>query len=147
MRHAPWIAVVLASAVLAGGAAFAAAGRVAGQGNAVTKVGPGEATAIFAVDRYRLELRLSPNEQTVAGTISLRLTRRGKPVSGAAVKATLTMLDMQMGSQSATLPQTGTGRYARTTPLLAMRGRWGLRLRVAPLRGAAFSVGLVDTVA
>ena len=80
------------------------------------------------------------------GTVSLRVTWRGKAVNGAHVRATFTMLDMDMASLSATKPQAGAGRDARSTPLLGLSGHWGLRLRVAPRRGAAFSVGVIATI-
>ncbi len=53
------------------------------------------------------------------------LDAKGKPVSGAAVTLTTTMLDMPMSSQQLTAKPVGGGRY-QATGLLTMPGNWGI---------------------
>lgn len=143
------LTLALASLVLAsGGGAAAAPGKshvraTAGHTTTVT-IGPGPVTAALSSHGYRLDLRLRPNRATVAGTIALALTRHGRPVSGARVRLTFTMLDMNMGGLTGLLRQTAPGRYGHTAPVLGMSGRWGLRLTVLPAHAKPFSVDLVD---
>ena len=70
---------------------------------------------------------------------------QGKPVDGARIRLTFTMLDMDMGSVARVLPQTATGRYEHVGPRL-MFGRWGLCILVRAPHGKAFSVNFVDRV-
>ncbi len=93
---------------------------------------------------YRLELRLVPNRAWVAGTVSLALSRNEKPVTGARVRLTFTMLDMEMGGLAGLLPETAPGRYGHAGPILGMGGRWSLRLDVEPPRARAFRVMVID---
>lgn len=135
-RLATTLAVSLFLASIA--AAVAAAGA---------DVGPGPATATLTRLPYRLELRLSPNKAAVAGTISIRLTRDGRPVDHARIRATFTMLDMDMGSVTKRVPHAGPpGLYARPAPVLGMGGHWRVRIHVTPAGGAAFTVSVVDDV-
>ncbi len=62
------------------------------------------------------------------------LNARGKPVSGAAVTITTTMLDMPMSSQHLTAGAVGGGRY-QASGLLSMPGNWGI---VATVRSSSF---------
>ena len=113
--------------------------------SSAVKVGPGSATARLDVHGYQLDLRLSPNRALQANSLSLRLSSGGKPVSGARVRMTFTMLDMDMGALNGLLPQTASGRYGHAGPRL-MFGDWGVRLHVRPQRGRPFSVYIVDRV-
>jgi copper transport protein len=118
--------------------------EVARVGPTSARVGPGPAAAAVEQDGYRLVVRISPNRIATANAVSLRLTHRGAPVHGAAVTATLTMLDMEMPTQAFRLAEARPGVYARSTAALAMVGRWGLALRVTPPGARAFTVVLVD---
>ena len=68
--------------------------------------------------------------------MSIRLFKAGRPVDGAQVRVTLTMLDMAMGSLTSALPQTAPGRYERPAPVLGMSGRWQIALAITPRRGS-----------
>ena len=70
----------------------------------------------------------------------------GRPLDGARIQATFTMLDMDMPSASASFAGSGLGRYRASTPALGMAGRWGLRIDVHPPRGSRFAVNVVDEV-
>lgn len=113
-------------------------------GNASVAVGPGPVTTVLSARPFRLELRLTPNRATLRGTISVRLLKGGRPVNGARVKLTFSMLDMDMGRLSGLLPQTASGTYAHAGPVLGMGGHWGLRFDVAPPGAAPFSITVVD---
>jgi predicted metal-binding membrane protein len=109
-------------------------------------LGPGSATRVVHRNGYRLELRLEPNRALRPGVVRLELSKDGRAVSGARVRATFTMLDMQMEEISTRIPQTDPGTYARSGVVLAMPGRWGAELDVTPPRGEPFAVRLVDHV-
>jgi hypothetical protein len=156
MRH-PWrlLTALGAVAIVSGGAVAAATGAF-GQNHSpsaqpqrasTSNVGPGNqlATALSA-QGYRLDLGWTPNRAAVAGTVSLLLSKQGKPVNRARVRLTFTMLDMDMGGLTGLLPQTAPGRYAHAGPILRMGGRWRLRLDVAPHRGNAFHIDVIDRI-
>ena len=109
-------------------------------------IGPGATAKVVRVNGYELGLRLDPNRASRSGTISLELSRGKQAVSGARIRATFTMLDMEMKPVTTRLPVTGSGTYAASRRPLGMAGRWGVRLDVAPRHGEAFSVQLVDRV-
>jgi hypothetical protein len=79
--------------------------------------------------------------------VSVRLMRGGRAVNGARITLTFSMLDMPMTGLSGLLPQTKTGTYAHTGPILGMAGRWGLHLDVSPRGAKPFSVDAVDRIA
>jgi hypothetical protein len=92
----------------------------------------------------RIHFRLTPNRATRTGTVAVSMTADGEPVIGAQVSLAVRMLDMNMGSFADTLAETSVGIYAARFPVVGMRGRWGLRLRVTPPGGRPFTVALVD---
>jgi copper transport protein len=104
---------------------------------------------VSAVERngYRVELRVDPNRAAVPNRFDLRITRDGRPVTGAKVTAGFAMLDMEMGEQSYPLPETAAGVYSRKAPALVMVGRWGLSFAIAPPGDDPFTVELVDHAA
>jgi copper transport protein len=93
---------------------------------------------------YRVELLVNPNRAAAENTFSLRISRNGEPVTGAEVVIGVTMLDMEMGTQSYTLTETSPGTYSASLPALVMVGHWGLSFDVTPKNGTPFSVLLVD---
>jgi copper transport protein len=113
-------------------------------GSATARVGPGPVAEVVNQNGYRVELHVSPNRAAAQNTFSLRITRGGKPVTGAEVVIGATMLDMEMGTQSYALTETSPGVYSHAAPALVMVGHWGLSFDVTPKNGAAFSVLLVD---
>jgi copper transport protein len=139
--------------LLVAGAIFAAAilsslpppaKALASLGKASAHVGPGRVVSVVTHGSYRLELRVTPNRAAVPNSFSIRITRDGKPVSGADVTTTFTMLDMEMGQQAYHLVEQSPGVYVRSVPALVMVGRWGLQYQVQPRGAAPFSVLFVD---
>jgi copper transport protein len=113
-------------------------------GGASARVGPGPVAEAVNKNGYRLELRVSPNRAAVPNSFSVRITRGGKPVRRAEVVSGITMLDMEMGSQSYVLTETSPGVYSRSAPALVMVGHWGLSFEVTPPGKPPFTVLLVD---
>jgi copper transport protein len=113
-------------------------------GGTSTRVGPGPVAEGVNKNGYRLELRVSPNRAAVPNSFSVRITRGGKPVRRAQVVSGITMLDMEMGSQSYVLTETAPGLYSRSAPALVMVGHWGLSFEVTPPGKPPFTVLLVD---
>jgi len=111
--------------------------------SASAAVGPGPVTARLDAGPYRLQLHVTPNRAQRTGVVTVALFLGGRPVDGARVSLTVTMLDMNMGSFALVLPQTRSGVYGRTFPVVGMGGRWDLRLDVA----GASSVHVVDRMA
>jgi YtkA-like protein len=142
------VLLVAGGAVVVAAAAFGLSTPHSRQAQSVSsaRIGPGPATVQLSVEGYRLELRLSPNRATAAqGRISVRISKHGKPVSGARIRLICTMLDMGMARVVASIRETGGGRYEATSPRL-MFGSWGLRLLVRPPKDRAFSLGVTDRV-
>ncbi len=96
----------------------------------------GEAT--IKKDGYELRFHFAPNRAAVPNTFAVEITKGGKPVSGADVTATFTMLDMEMQQQAYNLPESSSGVYARAnTPALVMVGRWGVGFNIRPAGASA----------
>jgi copper transport protein len=136
------VSAVVAASVLSSLAPPAKA--LARIGGASAHVGPGRVAEVVNKNGYRLELRVLPNRAAVPNTFSVGITRGGKPVRGAEVVAGVTMLDMEMGSQSYALTETAPGVYSHSAPALVMVGHWGLNFDVTPPGKPPFSVLLVD---
>ena len=137
-------AAVLAASVLTSLAPPARA--LADIGTPDAKVGPGPVRR--AVDRqgYRFDVRIDPNRAAVPNDFAVRVTRAGAPVEGARLTATLTMLEMEMGSQQYALTGGAGGLYRRAEPALVMVGRWGLELRFEPPGRTPVDVVVIDRV-
>ena len=113
-------------------------------GNVRAIVGPGPVTTSLRHGAYRLEFGIQPNRASVPNTVALRIGRAGRPVVGADITATLTMLDMSMGSQTYHLGESAAGLYRISTPALVMSGRWGISFQVRPPRRSRFDVAVLD---
>jgi copper transport protein len=147
--------LVLGEGVLVAAAIFAAAvlsslpppsKALASVGGASAHVGPGQVTKTVFKDGYRFDVRVTPNKAAVPNAFEVRVTRHGKPVTGADVVVTFAMLDMEMGNQAYKLTETAPGTYSHAAPALVMVGHWGLGFDVTP-PGAnePVNVLLVDT--
>ncbi len=114
-------------------------------GSASARVGPGPARTVVTKAGYRLEFTFAPNRAAVPNTFSVRVTRDGKPVRGADVTATFTMLDMEMGQLAYSLPERSPGVFSRRdTPALVMVGHWGISFDIRPPGGSPIDVLLLD---
>ena len=107
-------------------------------------VGPGTVGVTLPAGHYRIGFHLTPNLASQTGRVSVSLREGGRPVAGARVRMTVTMLDMNMGGFTVQLPERTSGTYTRMFPVVGMSGRWGFRLDVRPAHGHAFSVALAD---
>jgi hypothetical protein len=107
-------------------------------------VGPGPVGVTLPAGHYRIGFHLTPNLASHTGRVSVSLREGGRPVAGARVRMTVTMLDMNMGGFTVQLPERTSGTYTRMFPVVGMSGRWGFRLDVRPAHGHAFSVALAD---
>jgi len=107
-------------------------------------VGPGPVGVALPAGHYRIGFHLTPNLASQTGRVSVSLREGGRPVAGARVRMTVTMLDMNMGGFTVQLPERTSGTYTRMFPVVGMSGRWGFRLDVRPAHGHAFSVALAD---
>ena len=117
---------------------------LASLGNVAAHTGPGPVASAVTVNGYRLELRVDPNRAAVSNTFSLGITRDAKPVTGATVIGTFTMLDMEMPSQGYKFDETSPGTYSHSGPALVMVGHWGLSFDVEPPGAQPFTVVFVD---
>ena len=63
---------------------------------------------------YTLHFAFTPNKAAVPNTFAVKIEKDGKPVKGADVTATFTMLDMEMQQQEYSLPQQRAPTRART---------------------------------
>ncbi len=114
---------------------------------ALATVGPGPVMTVRRAGRYELSVRVTPNHASSSSVISVKLLKGGRPVSGARVKLTFSMLDMEgMGQLTGLLPQRSAGQYRRTGPVLGMSGRWALKFDVAPPGTTPFKVDLIDWI-
>jgi len=114
-------------------------------GQPTAHVGPGPVTSVVKRAGYQLEFHVNPNRAAVPNTFAVRITRDGKPVQGADVTATFTMLDMEMGQLAYHLEDVGGGLYQHSAPALVMVGHWGLSFDVEPKGAPPFNVLLLDT--
>jgi copper transport protein len=114
------------------------------EGAALAHVGPGKVASMVTRNGYTLQVLVAPNRAAGPNSFGLRLTRGGKPVSGANVTLTFAMLDMQMPTQEYQLAETSPGIYTRKAPALVMVGHWGLSFNVTPKGGQQFTALVVD---
>jgi copper transport protein len=139
--------------VLLGGAVFAAAiltslappaRAVADIGKPVATVGPGPVRETIERNGYTLRFGVAPNRAAANNRFEVALRRDGRPVDGAKLTLGFAMLDMEMGRQAFTLPETAPGTYGREAPALVMVGRWGVTLDVEPPGADPFSLTILD---
>jgi FixH len=102
------------------------------------------AVAVQAGGSYSVRFHLTPNRATRTGTVSVALSRAGRPVSGARLRLTVRMLNMNMGAFAVPIPERSAGTYAHLFPVVGMNGRWGFTLDVTPRHGRPFRVALAD---
>ena len=114
------------------------------EGSALARVGPGKVDSTVVRGNYKLQVLVDPNQAAAPDTFGVRLTRGGRPVSGADVTLTFAMLDMQMPTQEYQLAETAPGVYTRKTPALVMVGHWGLTFSVTPKGGLPLTALVVD---
>ncbi len=147
---------ISAETLLVAGAVFAAAvlsslappaAALAEAGSALTTVGPGRVSTTVHAKGYTLQVLDSPNTVGAVDAFALRITKGGKPVTGADVTLTFAMLEMQMGSLEYQLVETAPGLYTRRAPALVMAGRWGLSFSVTPSHGTPFTALVIDRAA
>jgi len=145
--------LVTVEAVLVAGAVLVAAilsslapppPAFAKEGEALAQVGPGRVAEAVRQGGYTLQVLVGPNRAVQPNSFALRLTRGGKPVSGADVTLTFSMLDMQMPTQEFQLAETAPGIYTRKTNALVMVGHWALSFAIAPKGGQPFTAVVVD---
>jgi hypothetical protein len=115
-------AAIFAAAVLSSLAPPSKALASIGKANA--HVGPGPVTNEVSRNGYRLDFHVAPNKAAVPNAFAVRVARNGKPVRGADVTTSFTMLDMEMGEQAYHLTETST----RCLPALCPRPRHGRAL-------------------
>jgi copper transport protein len=113
-------------------------------GGASAHVGPGPVRRTVSKNGYTFAFSVSPNRAAVPNSFAVRISRGGKPVTGADVVVTFEMLDMEMGNQAYRLAETSPGVYAHAAPALVMVGHWGLSFDIAPRGAPPFTVLLLD---
>jgi copper transport protein len=113
-------------------------------GRASAHVGPGAVDQTFHHGGYTVHVRVDPNRAAQPSTFTLDLRQGGRPVTNAGVVLQFAMLDMEMGTQSYTMPEQAPGTYARTTPALVMVGHWGVSFQIQPKGGPPFTIIVVD---
>lgn len=113
-------------------------------GDVKANVGPGPAAATVTVNGYRLDVGVDPNRAALPNTFSVRLSKGGRPVTGAGVAVHFLMLDMDMGQFGYTMVESAPGYYVRSAPALVMVGHWGLRFTITPQGAQPFDVVVVD---
>jgi copper transport protein len=113
-------------------------------GHVNARVGPGRVSEVMQHGPYRLALHIDPNRAALPNTFGVKITRGGKPVTGAGVVARFDMLDMTMSELAYRLPERAPGTFERSAPALVMVGHWGVTFEVTPPGGSPFDVLLVD---
>ncbi|HEY0416170.1 MAG TPA: copper resistance protein CopC [Gaiellaceae bacterium] len=135
-------AAVFAAAVLSSLAPPSKA--LAAVGGASAHVGPGPVRHTLEKDGYTFAVTVAPNRAAIPNSFAVRITKGGRPVSGADVVLTFAMLDMEMGQQAYRMQETSPGVYTHAAPALVMVGHWGLSFQVQPHGRAPFTVLVVD---
>ena len=145
--------LVTGEAVLVAGAVLVAAilsslapppPAFAKEGSALAQVGPGRVAETVKQGGYTLQVLVDPNKAVEPNSFAVRLTRAGKPVRGADVTLTFSMLDMEMPTLEYQLAETAPGVYARKAPALVMVGHWALSFAITPKGGQPFTAIVVD---
>jgi copper transport protein len=113
-------------------------------GSPMAHTGPGRVTQLVSSHGYQLQIGVNPNRAAVPNQFAVRLTKDGRPITGATVTATFTMLDMEMQSQIYKLSESSPGLYEHSAPALVMVGHWGISYGVTPHGGTPFNVLIED---
>ena len=114
------------------------------ESSALARVGPGKVAETVTSDGYVLQVLVDPNKAVQPNSFALRLTRDGKPVTGADVTLNFAMLDMEMPNLEYQLAETAPGVYSHKASALVMVGHWGLTFNITPKGGQPFSAVVVD---
>jgi len=114
------------------------------ESSALARVGPGKVAETVTSDGYVLQVLVDPNKAVQRNSFALKVTRDGKPVTGADVTLSLAMLDMQMPNLEYQLEETAPGVYTHDASALVMVGHWGLSFTVTPKGGQPFTAVVVD---
>jgi copper transport protein len=133
---------VLAAAVLSSLAPPPAA--LAEASSNLATVGPGRVAAVVHTNGYTLQVLIAPNTVGTVDSFGLRLTKGGRPVSGADVTLAFNMLAMEMGQLEYQLVESSPGLYTRRAPALVMAGRWSLEFAITPKQGVPFNALVID---
>jgi copper transport protein len=114
-------------------------------GTAAAKVGPGIVDKSVKHGDYQLQVGVSPNRATRPNQFSVKVTKAGKPVTGADVVGKFTMLDMEMGQQAYKFNELAPSVYGyKDLPALVMVGHWGLDFTITPPGGKPFNAFFID---
>jgi copper transport protein len=113
-------------------------------GDVNARVGPGPVSHDVTRNGYRLAFDIDPNRAALPNTFAVKITRGGKPVTGAEVVARFAMLDMTMSELAYRLPEQAPGTFSRSAPALVMVGHWAVTFEVTPPGRTPFDVTLVD---
>ena len=113
-------------------------------GHVNARVGPGRVSHVARHGPYRLAFDIDPNRAALPNTFGVRITRGGKPVTGAGVVARFDMLDMTMSQLAYRLPERAPGTFMRSAPALVMVGHWAVDFEITPPGESPFDVLLVD---
>jgi copper transport protein len=148
LRRTVRVEVVLVSATVLAAMVLSSlpppAKALAEVGQASAHVGPGAIDQTFHHRGYTVHVHVDPNRAAQPSTFTLNLSQGGTPVTDASVVLQFAMLDMEMGTQSYTMPQSTPGTYVRTTPALVMVGHWGVSFEIQPKGGAPFTIIVID---
>ena len=98
-------------------------------GSATAHTGPGPVTEVVTQHGFRLEFHVDPNRAAVPNEFAVRIDQAGRPVSGADVTASFTMLDMEMQQQSYKLSEASPGLYEHSAPRARDGGALGAVVR------------------
>jgi YtkA-like len=108
------------------------------------RLSPGPLATVLNLHGFQVAVHLTPNQPARPETVSVQLSHAGRPVNGARVRLTFSMLDMpEMGALTGLLPQTKPGTYSRPAPTL-MAGHWQIRVQVTPRDTKPFSATITD---
>jgi copper transport protein len=136
---------VLAAAILSSLAPPSSA--LAQLDSALATVGPSRVASTVTQNGYTFRVLVNPNKVAQENSFALQITRHGQPVTGADVKLTFEMLDMQMQNQEYQMKEIRPGVYSHSAPALVMTGRWGLSFNITPRGGSPFTAFIVDHAA
>lgn len=114
------------------------------QDQAIASVGPGRVVKTVNVSGYQLQVLVTPNKAAAPDSFALRITKDGKPVTGANVTLTFNHTEMQMPQQEYQLKERRPGLYSRAAPALVMVGKWALGFHVKPSGGPSFNALILD---
>jgi copper transport protein len=114
------------------------------QNSALATVGPGRVLRTVQRFGYTLQVLVAPNKAAAPDSFALRITKGGRPVTGANVTLTFNHTEMQMPQQEYQLTERRPGVYERNAPALVMVGKWALGFQITPPGGQTFDALILD---